>query len=120
MTAISVSFVSGAINSALISTISGAIVEVIAGLNFWLYSRTSAQLDAFHLRLEKMQRFLLANSVSTSVQDVQQKDKVVASLVATIASSAIEAKADDESGVNSSSHRRRAPSKAKPKVTEAV
>lgn len=92
LAAISVALVSGLISAALISTISGAIVEVISGLNFWLYSRTAAQLDAFHQRLEQTQRFLLANSVATNVQDLQQKDKVVADLVATIAGSVIGAK----------------------------
>jgi hypothetical protein len=48
---------------AIISSISGAIVEVIAGLNFWLFGRTATQLDLFHVRLEQTQRFLLANSV---------------------------------------------------------
>ena len=48
---------------AIISSISGGIVEVIAGLNFWLFGRTATQLDLFHVRLEQTQRFLLANSV---------------------------------------------------------
>lgn len=95
LAAISISLVSSNFtNTALISTISGAVVEVISGLNFWLYSRTSAQLDAFHLRLERMQRFLLANSVATSVRDLQAKDKVVANLVATIASSVIDGQSE--------------------------
>ena len=46
-----------------ISSISGGIVEVIAGLNFWLFGRTATQLDLFHIRLEQTLRFLLANSV---------------------------------------------------------
>lgn len=92
LAAISVSLVTGKLNAALISTISGAIIEVISGLNFWLYSQTSAQLDAFHLRIERMQRFLLANSVTTSVQDSQQKDKVISELVDTIAKSVVEVK----------------------------
>jgi Trypsin-like peptidase domain len=90
LAAISVSLVTGKLNAALISTVSGAIIEVISGLNFWLYSQTSAQLDAFHLRIERMQRFLLANSVTTSVQDPDQKDKVISELVDTIAKSVVE------------------------------
>ena len=33
----------------IVSLISGSIVEVIAGLNFYLYGRTSAQLASFHV-----------------------------------------------------------------------
>jgi len=41
----------------------GAVVEVIAGINFVLYGRTTAQLADFHHRLDRTQRFLLANSI---------------------------------------------------------
>ncbi len=50
-------------NAALISLISGALVQVISGINFFLYGKTSTQLSDFHNRLEQTQRFLLANSV---------------------------------------------------------
>ena len=45
---------------AIISAVSGGIVEVISGLNFWLFGRTATQLDLFHVRLEQTQRFVLA------------------------------------------------------------
>jgi hypothetical protein len=51
------------IDAAVISAISGGIVQAVAGLNFWLYGRTAQQLDTFHLRLEQTQRFLIANSL---------------------------------------------------------
>jgi hypothetical protein len=114
--AISVSLVTGKLNAALISTISGAIIEVISGLNFWLYSQTSAQLDAFHLRIERMQRFLLANSVATSVKDPQQKDNVVSHLVDTIANSTVEvrnARAQAQSPEGSQTSRRRTASRGR-------
>lgn len=53
----------------VVSAVSGGIVEVVGGLNFWLYGRTSSQLNSFHLRLERMQRFLLANSVAAGLRD---------------------------------------------------
>jgi hypothetical protein len=40
-------------DAAYISALAGGIVEVISGLNFWLFGRTASQLDAFHVRLEK-------------------------------------------------------------------
>lgn len=48
---------------AFISLISGALIEVISCINFFLYGKTSAQLAEFQTRLDKTQRFLLANSV---------------------------------------------------------
>lgn len=59
-------------DAAIISAISGGIVQAIAGLNFWLYGKTAQQLDAFHLRIDQTQRFLLANSVCESLSDTQR------------------------------------------------
>lgn len=50
-------------NVATIGVISGALIEVISGINFYLYGRTSLQLANFQSRLDITQRFLLANSV---------------------------------------------------------
>ena len=47
-------------------------MQAIAGLNFWLYGKTAQQLDAFHLRTDQTQRFLLANSVCESLSDTQR------------------------------------------------
>jgi hypothetical protein len=68
----------------IISAISGAIIEVIAGLNFHLYGKTTAQLSNFLSRLDTTQRFLLANSVCEGLEgDVKQQ--VRADLVRAIA-----------------------------------
>jgi hypothetical protein len=56
------------LSASLISSVGGAIVEVVSGLNFWLYSRTAVQLNSFHIRLERMQRYLVANSVAASLE----------------------------------------------------
>jgi len=69
---------------ATISVIGGAIVEVIAGVNFYLYNKTTAQLAEFHQRLERTQRFLLANSIAESLEN-EQKQETRAALVRTIA-----------------------------------
>ncbi|MFI5840349.1 hypothetical protein ACIA8K_11650 [Catenuloplanes sp. NPDC051500] len=70
--------------AAVVSVISGSVVQVIAGLNFWLYSRTSSQLNAFHARLERMQKYLLANSVCANLSD-EARDSAMSDLVKTIA-----------------------------------
>ncbi len=54
-------------NAATISVVSGAIVEVISAINFYLYSKTSGHLADFHNRLEATQRYLLANSICESL-----------------------------------------------------
>ena len=55
-------------NKALIPLISGAIIEVIAGVNFYLYGQTTKQLSSFYRKLDRTQRFLLANSICESLE----------------------------------------------------
>jgi hypothetical protein len=83
--AVLVLLASDALEAAVISALGGVVVEIISGLNFWLYSYASSQLDAFHLRLERTQHFLLANSVCESLS-VNERDRVRARLVEQIAS----------------------------------
>src|SRR5262249_44725936 len=79
---IALSFAS--IGTAAISVISGAIVEVIAGINFYLYGKTTTQFAEFHQRLDQLQRFLLANSICSSISG-QGKETTRAELVHVIA-----------------------------------
>jgi hypothetical protein len=83
LAAIAIALVRSDLDASVISALGGAIVEAIAGLNFWLYSRTAAQLDSFHQRLERMQRFLLANSVCLNIQG-DERATTMARLVSTI------------------------------------
>ena len=46
-----------------IAFLSGAILEIIAGIVFVLYGKTIPQLSSLHRRLEDIQRYLLANSL---------------------------------------------------------
>jgi hypothetical protein len=57
----------------LISLISGALVQVIAGLNFYLFGRAQAQLASFHCYLDRTQRFLLANSICERLTDPERQ-----------------------------------------------
>lgn len=72
-----------AAEASTISLISGAIVEVIAGVNFYLYGKTIGQLSTFHSRLEVTQRFMLANSLCESLEEA--KDRTRAELVVRLA-----------------------------------
>ena len=76
-------------NAALISLISGALVQVISGINFYLYGKTSAQLSSFHNRLEQTQRFLLANSVCEGLTD-EFKQQARSKLIQTMAGLTVE------------------------------
>ena len=39
---------------------SGAIVEMVSGLYFWMYKETSKQLGKYHKRLETTEKYLIA------------------------------------------------------------
>ena len=73
----------------LVSALAGGIVEVVAGLNFWLYGRTAVQLNAFHQRLERMQRFLVANSVSASLTG-EKREAALLDLIKVISAGTME------------------------------
>ncbi|MEZ5534940.1 MAG: hypothetical protein R3F02_04880 [Thiolinea sp.] len=69
----------------LISVIGGALIEFIAGINFYLYGKTLSQLTLFQGRLEVTQRFLLANSLCESLGE-KYRDETRAALIAQLAS----------------------------------
>lgn len=63
-------------NVAIISVLSGALVEVISGVNFYLYAKTTVQMAEFQSRLDMTQRFLLANSICENLEgDFKQKTR---------------------------------------------
>ncbi len=69
----------------MISLMGGALIEFIAGVNFYLYGKTLSQLTLFQGRLEVTQRFLLANSLCESLGD-EHRDETRAALIAQLAS----------------------------------
>lgn len=71
----------------MISLIGGALIEFIAGINFYLYGKTLSQLTLFQGRLEVTQRFLLANSLCESLGD-EYRDETRAGLIAQLATNA--------------------------------
>jgi len=54
---------SNRIEIAVVSTIGGTLIEVISAINFYLYGRAASQMADFQERLDRTQRFLLANSI---------------------------------------------------------
>lgn len=69
---------------AIISAIGGALIEFIAAVNFYLYGKTTTQLNLFHGRLEVTQRFLLANSLCDNLGD-EYKDETRSFLIRQLA-----------------------------------
>ncbi|MFB0619784.1 hypothetical protein [Streptomyces sp. AGS-58] len=86
LVAIGFSLGSSQLTAPLISATGGGLVEAVAGLNFWLYSSTAEQLNSFHLRLDRMQRYLVANSISQGLGEIQ-RDVVISGLVKAISTS---------------------------------
>jgi len=55
--------------AAVVSLISGALIEFISVVNFYLYAKSSRQFADFQARLDTTQRFLLANSICEGLPD---------------------------------------------------
>jgi hypothetical protein len=104
-------------NISIISLICGALVEVIAAINFYLYGQTSRQSSAFHVLLDRLQRFIIANSVATTILG-PARDAALTDLMRIIANAAPMGQADEAkseaSGAKTSSEappRRRTPNR---------
>lgn len=83
--AVSIFLVRNDVRAGTVSAIGGAIVEVISGLNFWLYGRTSFQLNSFHIRLEQTQKYLMANSIATQLGE-KTREAALSNLIKVMAS----------------------------------
>jgi hypothetical protein len=63
-----------------IAFLSGAILEIIAGIVFVIYGKTIPQLSSLHRRLEDLQRYLLANSLCEAL-DGDERNKARVALI---------------------------------------
>lgn len=68
---------------AKVGIVSGALIEFIAAINFWLYARGSKQFSAFHICLERTHRYLLAYKISEELHE--DRDKTLRDLVCIMA-----------------------------------
>jgi hypothetical protein len=66
-----------------IGIVSGALIEFIAGVNFWLYARASRQFSAFHICLERTHRYLVAYKIAESIGE--KRDETLRDLVCIMA-----------------------------------
>jgi hypothetical protein len=86
--AVSIFLIRNDVRAGTVSAVSGAIVELISGLNFWLYGRTASQMNFFHIRLEQTQKYLLANSLATKLGS-DNRDSALMELIRQVSSSPV-------------------------------
>jgi hypothetical protein len=67
---------------AITGAVSGALIEFIAGIAFWLYSRGARQFGAFHICLERTHRYLLAFKIT---EKMEKRDETLHNLVCIMA-----------------------------------
>jgi len=65
------------------STVSGTIVELIAGLFFWIYSKATKQINIFHTSLQKTEKFLTAIQLVDKVSS-EKKDDIYKEIISKI------------------------------------
>lgn len=70
-------------NIPLFTTVGGAIVEVVAGLFFWLYNKCIQQLRIYHSALQKTERFLTGIHLVDKVSE-EKKDEAYKMIIASI------------------------------------
>ncbi len=68
-----------------ISLIAGGLTQVISAINFYLYARAARQFSSFHICLERMNRFLLGNTLCENLSDVVKRDKMRGELIRVVA-----------------------------------
>jgi len=64
----------GKVAGATVSMIAGTLIQVISAINFYLYSKTARQFAGFHICLERMDRYLLANSYCENLSTDSARD----------------------------------------------
>lgn len=71
--------------TANISLIGGALIQVISGINFYMYARASRQFGAFHICLERTNRFLLGNTLCENLNCPTRRDEMRSELIKVVA-----------------------------------
>jgi len=65
------------LNAAYLAGIAGVLTEFIAGVFFYLYSKTLSQINLFHDKLVDMQKTALVYIAQSDPQDIEAADKGV-------------------------------------------
>jgi hypothetical protein len=94
----------------IVGLVSGALMEFIAGVSFWLYSRGAKQFGAFHICLERTHRYLLAYKIADQIED--GKDQTLRDLVCIMANAPMITRQDIDSSDSGARALNRMPAKA--------
>lgn len=68
-------------NIGWVTTSSGAIIEVVAGIYFWLLNRTMKEVKDNSRQLEKTENLLTAMDLVEKITDTNEKDNVYKSMI---------------------------------------
>lgn len=93
-----------------LGVVSGALIEFIAGVDFWLYNKAARQFAAFHICLERTHRYLVAYKIAQETEE--GKDETLRNLVCIMASAPMITPLDSDGGAPSLASAPRAPNKA--------
>ena len=75
---------SGGFSVTEVGLVSGALIEFIAAITFWLYARGTKQFGAFHICLERTHRYLIAYKIAETIGE-KRKDETLYDLVCIMA-----------------------------------
>jgi hypothetical protein len=78
-----------------VGVISATLIEFIASVNFWLYSKASKQFGAFHVCLERTHRYLVAYKIGEETGS--RKEAVLEKLACIMASAPMITNREDNS-----------------------
>ena len=59
-------------NITILTTISGTVVELIAGLSFWMYNKSLKQLNEYHRRLSSTEKYLTAIQMADKLKSSEK------------------------------------------------
>lgn len=59
---------------AILTTISGSIVELIAGLSFWVYNKCVKQLNEYHKRLNSTEKYLTSIQMADRLNETERAE----------------------------------------------
>lgn len=61
-------------NITILTTIAGTIVELIAGLSFWMYNKCLKQLNEYHKRLSSTEKYLTSIQLADKMESNRRED----------------------------------------------
>ncbi len=61
-------------NITIFTTIAGTIVELIAGLSFWMYNKCLKQLNEYHKRLSSTEKYLTSIQLADKMESDRRED----------------------------------------------